>query len=196
MDKVALIMVDVQNDFLPGGSLAVSNGDEVIQPLLQMAKHGDLEMVVASQDFHPVDHCSFVANGGEWPPHCVQGEKGAEIVSDIAEMAEFIVQKGMDRDKEQYSAFDGTDLAERLRSRGISTVLIGGLATDYCIKATASDALAAGFRTLVLVDAVRAVFEEGGMQALKDLVSRGAHTIETGTLLGARSHPKAAKDLE
>lgn len=153
--RTALIAVDVQRDFLPGGALDVPGGDEVTAPLAELA--ADADVVVATRDFHPADHISFVARGGPWPPHCVIGSKGAELAAEVDRIASFIISKGMDPDREAYSGFDGTGLAHILRALRIDTVVIGGLATDYCIKATAVAAREAGFNTTVVTDAVRAV---------------------------------------
>ena len=153
--KIALIAVDVQGDFLPGGSLAVTDGDAVIDPLVAAAAHADL--VIATRDFHPADHVSFVTNGGTWPPHCVAGSDGAVIHPAIDEIANIVVSKGMTRDRDAYSGFDGTTLAAILRAADITDVHIGGLATDYCVCATAIDAAAAGFHTTLISGAHRAV---------------------------------------
>ena len=153
---VALIVVDVQNDFCPGGALAVAGGDRLAERIGEAARSAG--SLVATRDRHPPDHCSFAAQGGPWPAHCVEGTDGAELHPSMAEMAFDRVQdKGRQRDREQYSGFDGTDLAEWLRGRGVQRVLVAGLATDYCVRATALDAIAAGFETTVLTDAVAAV---------------------------------------
>jgi nicotinamidase-related amidase len=154
-EPTAMIAVDVQDDFLPGGALAVRDGDEVIAPLVALARTADL--VVATRDFHPAAHCSFAAQGGPWPPHCVIGTAGALITPAIDAIAELIVSKGMDPNVEAYSGFDGTGLACILHGLGIVSVLIGGLATDYCVRATALAAQRAGFVTTVVTDAIRPV---------------------------------------
>jgi nicotinamidase/pyrazinamidase len=154
-EPTALIVVDVQGDFLPGGSLAVRNGDEVIAPLLELSRAVDV--VVATRDFHPVTHCSFVDRGGPWPPHCVIGTTGALITPAIDAIAQLIVSKGMDPNVEAYSGFDGTGLADILHGLDIIKVVIGGLATDYCVRATALAAQREGFMTTVIADAIRAV---------------------------------------
>ncbi len=153
---VALIVVDVQNDFCPGGAL----GRGRRRPTGRAHRRGraGAGSLVATRDRHPPDHCSFADQGGPWPAHCVAGTDGAELHPSMAEMAFDRVQdKGRQRDREQYSGFDGTDLAEWLRDRGVQRVLVAGLATDYCVRATALDAIAAGFETTVLTDAVAAV---------------------------------------
>jgi nicotinamidase/pyrazinamidase len=153
-NRTALIAVDVQNDFLPGGALAVPAGDEVVAPLVAAA--ADADIVVASQDWHPADHCSF-SGPNAWPVHCVQGTRGAELHPEVEGIAHAIVMKADDPAEDAYSAFQGTDLAAWLRDNGVTSVVVGGLALDYCVKATALDAQAAGFRTTVLLDATRAV---------------------------------------
>ena len=174
-----LLVVDVQNDFLPGGALGVSGGDAII-PLLdgcgEKFDHCGLP-VIASRDWHPPDHCSFRAQGGPWPAHCVAGTHGAELAATLAlPRQSAIVSKGTEREREAYSAFQDTDLAARLRHQHCRRLFIGGLATDYCVRATALDALNAGFEVVVLEDAVRAVDLQAGegARALAELVARGA----------------------
>ncbi len=164
-DGDALLMVDVQRDFLPGGSLAVPGGDAVVPVLnryLELARRHGLS-VFASRDWHPADHCSFRSRGGPWPEHCVSGTAGAafapglEIPADVT-----IISKAMQRDADAYSAFAGTGLARLLRDRGVKRLLVGGLATDYCVLNTVRDALREGFGVLLLEDAIRAVNVEPG----------------------------------
>jgi nicotinamidase-related amidase len=156
----ALLAVDVQRDFLPGGSLAVSDGDAVVAPLRALADEAAL--LVATRDFHPPHHCSFIERGGPWPPHCVIGTPGAAIHPDIDAIADLIVSKGTDPDAEAYSGFDGTGLAGMLRSAGVERVIVGGLATDYCVRATALAARREGFDAEVVLAAVRAVDAQPG----------------------------------
>ena len=155
----ALIVVDVQNDFCPGGALAVAEGDEVVPVLNRlMPRFGT---VVATQDWHPADHRSFAARGGEWPEHCVAESAGAALHPALDQgPIDLFVRKATTSEAEAYSGFDGTDLAERLRGRGVRRVFVGGLALDYCVDATARDAARAGFETYVVRDATRAVFPE------------------------------------
>ena len=173
-DRTALIVVDVQNDFCPGGALGVAGGDELAPALAEAARA--VGTVVATRDRHPADHVSFAACGGPWPAHCVDGTAGAELHPSVAGMRfDRIQDKGGDRDREAYSGFDGTDLGEYLRGRGVERVLVGGVATDYCVRATALDAARAGFATTVLVDAVAAVevAPGDGARALADVVAAG-----------------------
>jgi nicotinamidase-related amidase len=171
--RTALIAVDVQRDFLPGGSLGVAGGTSVVGPLLSLAAHADV--VVATRDFHPADHCSFVARGGPWPAHCVIATEGARIHPDVDAIADLVVSKGSDPDVEAYSGFDGTGLAGILRSLDVTKLLIGGLATDYCVRATALAAIGEGFHTTVVLDAVRPVdaVAGDGDRALQEMRAAG-----------------------
>ena len=157
---IALLAVDVQRDFLPGGSLAVSDGDAVVAPLRALSDQ--VSLVVATRDFHPLHHCSFLERGGPWPPHCIIGTPGATIHPDIDAMADLIVSKGTDPEVDAYSGFDGTGLAGILRSAGVERVVVGGLATDYCVRATALAARREGFESEVVLAAVRAVDVHAG----------------------------------
>jgi nicotinamidase-related amidase len=155
MARTALLIVDVQHDFLPGGALAVPDGDAVLAPLERLAREVDL--VVASRDWHPADHPSFAEQGGEWPVHCVQGTAGAELHPRVAALRPALVVDKADPAGDAFSAFEGTGLAEALREHGIERLLVGGLATDYCVRVSALDALREGFDVVVVEDAVRAV---------------------------------------
>ena len=157
--KRALIVVDVQNDFCPGGTLAVARGDEVVAPLNELIEEflERGEPVFKSRDWHPEKTKHFAPYGGAWPVHCVQNTKGAEFhPALIDDMHIRIVSKGLG-DEDSYSAFDGTDLALQLHRLGVEEVWIGGLATDYCVKNTVLDALKEGFQVKALENAMRAV---------------------------------------
>ena len=175
----ALLVVDVQNDFLPGGALAVPRGDEVIAPLndrLESFARQHLPVFV-TRDWHPPGHCSFHAQGGLWPAHCVAGSRGAEFAAGLRlPEGAHILSKATRPDADAYSAFQDTDLGALLHRAGVRRVVIGGLATDYCVRATALDALAAGFAVVVLAAAVRAVDVRpgDGARALAELRGRGA----------------------
>ena len=179
----ALIAVDVQRDFLPGGALGVTGGDVVVGPLLELAARFRLR--IATRDFHPPDHCSFVAQGGPWPPHCVIGTLGAGLHSAIDAIADIIVSKGSNRDVEQYSGFDAPGLAALLRARDVGHVVIGGLATDYCVRATALAARREGFAVTIAVDAVRAVdlTTGDGDRALDEMRAAGAEVRTCADIL-------------
>lgn len=156
----ALLVVDVQQDFCPGGALGVAEGDEIIPRVNALARSGGFALVVATRDWHPADHGSFLTADppGRWPVHCVQGTPGAELHPGIdREALDVVVDKGTARDTEGYSGFDGTTLAALLHARGIDAVTVVGLATDYCVRATALDAAAAGFAVTVDAAATRAV---------------------------------------
>jgi nicotinamidase/pyrazinamidase len=173
----ALLIVDYQNDFNPGGALAVAGGDEVAERINALAASGDYDLVVATRDWHPPDHGSFREQGGIWPVHCVAGTPGAELHPALdAERVDVIVDKGTDRETEGYSGFEGTELAALLRERGIDRVTIVGLATDYCVKNTALDALREGFGVNVDHSAVRGVEVSDGdsEQALAEMRAAGA----------------------
>ncbi|MFL5956250.1 MAG: NAD(+) synthase [Solirubrobacterales bacterium] len=170
----ALIVVDMQNDFCPGGALGVAGGDELAPALARAAERAGT--VVATRDRHPTDHLSFAARGGPWPAHCVEGTPGAELHSSVAGIRFDRVQdKPNHRDRETFSGFEGTDLGDYLRGRGVTRVLVGGLATDYCVRATALDAIREGFDTTVLTDAVAAVEVQpgDGRAALAEVAAAG-----------------------
>jgi nicotinamidase/pyrazinamidase len=183
-ERDAFIVVDPQNDFCPGGSLPVPRGDEVFGPInraLPKFRH-----VLATQDWHPPEHRYFQAHGGPWPHHCVQGTRGAEFHSDLdVSRIQEVIQKGMEHEQDGYSGFAGTDLVDRLRARGVERVFIAGLATDYCVKATAVEAVEHGFETYVLMDAIRPVEVEpgDGERALRAMAQAGVHLI-TSDMLG------------
>jgi len=174
----ALIIVDYQNDFArPDGALSVPAGEEVADHINALARSGDYELVLATRDWHPPDHGSFSEQGGIWPVHCVQGTPGAELHPALAtEPLDAIVDKGQDPGTEGYSAFDATSLAETLRARGVDAVTVVGLATDYCVKNTALDALREGFAVRVDRAGIRGVDVQPGdsERALEELAAAGA----------------------
>jgi len=175
----ALVIVDYQNDFNPGGALAVSGGDEIAPRINELAASGRFDLVVATRDWHPADHSSFAEQGGPWPVHCVADSPGAQLHPALeAANVDVIVDKGRDRETEGYSGFQGTNLAELLHERGIERVTVVGLATDYCVKNTALDALREGFGVTVDSTAVRGVEVERGdsERALEEVRAAGAST--------------------
>jgi nicotinamidase/pyrazinamidase len=159
----ALVVVDFQNDFTPGGALAVPAGDEIAPRVNELLDSGRFDLVVATRDWHPPDHGSFEEQGGPWPPHCVQGTPGAELHESLArEKVDVVLDKGQDPATDGYSAFDGTDFGTLLRDRGIDRLTLVGLATDYCVKNTALDALREGFEVEIDRKGVRGIDVQPG----------------------------------
>ena len=183
----ALIVVDVQNDFCPGGALAVENGDEVVPVLNRyIERFVALRLpIFATRDWHPIKTSHFKVYGGIWPVHCVQGTHGAEFHPDLKLTPEItIVSAGMAADEDGYSGFLGRDssgrsLAALLRDRGVERLLIGGLATDYCVKHTVLDGIQEGFQVVLIGDAVRGVNLNPGdsEQAIKEMSAAGAIVV-------------------
>src|SRR3954464_12207281 len=168
----ALVIVDFQNDFTPGGALAVPHGDEIGPRVRELIDSGRFDLVVATRDWPPPDHGSF---GNPWPVHCVADTPGAQLHEDLP--VDVIVDKGTDPATEGYSGFDGTDLATLLRDRGIDRITVAGLATDYCVRATALDALQAGFAVTVDGGASRGIDPEGSAGALEEVRAAGAEVV-------------------
>ncbi|GAB6068487.1 nicotinamidase [Methylothermus subterraneus] len=183
----ALILVDVQNDFLPGGALAVPGGDQVVPVLNAYIERFAAKAlpVFATRDWHPPNHCSFRPQGGPWPPHCIAGTWGAEFAPEL-KLPEGvqIVSKATEPEREAYSGFDGTDLKDLLKQQGIKRLFVGGLATDYCVLNTVKDALKSGFAVFLLIDAIRAVNAHPGdeQRALDEMRRQGAHFITLSDL--------------
>jgi nicotinamidase/pyrazinamidase len=199
----ALLIIDIQNDFLPGGALPVPEGDQVIPVINQLQPHFDV--VVATQDWHPADHQSFASshpgkNAFEviklegfdqvlWPDHCVQGSPGADFAPALQQnRVEAIFRKGMSPEIDSYSGFydnghlKSTCLSEYLRSRNVTQVFVAGLAGDFCVYFTAKDALVEGFKTFLVEDACRPISQEGFDQAKADLRHRGGKIIQSSVL--------------
>ena len=179
----ALLIVDVQNDFCPGGALAIAEGDRIVPVLNQWLRRAAAHdmIIVASRDWHPADHCSFVEQGGTWPPHCIRDTVGAAFHPELALPNDaWIVSKGQAQERDNYSAFDGTGLTERLRATGVERLWVGGLAQDVCVKWTVLDACREGFETHLIAAATRPVeLEPGdGQRALDEMRAAGAR-IET-----------------
>jgi nicotinamidase/pyrazinamidase len=178
----ALIAVDVQNDFLPGGSLAVPQGDAVVPAINRYvaAFAARALPVFATRDWHPPNHCSFKEEGGMWPPHCVAATRGAEFAPGLVlPPTAVIISKAATPEADAYSGFGGTGLAARLRAARVTRLFIGGLATDYCVLSTVRDALAEGFGVLLLADAIRAVDAKvgDGARAEREMQQLGARAI-------------------
>jgi nicotinamidase/pyrazinamidase len=178
----ALIVVDVQKDFCPGGALPIENGDKVVAVLNRWigaaVKKGI--PVYFSRDWHPVDHVSFKQRGGSWPPHCIQDSDGAGFHPDLRlPESAVMVTKGVRFDQDQNSVFDQTGLAERLREDGIRRLIVGGLAEDVCVLATVLDGIKEGFEVMLISDATRPVTASGGEKARKKMRDAGAHLEKT-----------------
>ncbi len=186
----ALIVVDLQEDFLPSGALPVPASDVLPRVINQYIREFQSRQnpVVATRDWHPDGHCSFVQAGGEWPVHCVQETKGAAFAADL-ELPDdaIIVSKGSERDRDAYSGFAGTDLRETLRDRGVRRVYVCGVATEYCVLATAKDALAAGLEVVLLTDGIRGIDPQAGRQKIEELVKRGMTLYDASGTNRARS---------
>jgi nicotinamidase/pyrazinamidase len=175
----ALIVVDVQNDFCPGGALAVPDGDGVVEVVNRLA--GEASFVVATRDWHPGEHGSFAAQGGVWPVHCVRDTPGAQLHPAIdSRQIDVVLDKGRDAELEGYSGFEGTDLERLLRDQGVDGVDVAGLALDYCVKATALDARRAGFDVTVHRGATRAVEVKpaDGERAVEELRAAGVSVVD------------------
>ncbi|SRR6266508_7002566 len=180
--KRALIVVDVQNDFCPGGSLPVAHGDEVIAPLNKLIEEflNRNETIFKTRDWHPAKTKHFAAYGGIWPVHCVQETRGAQFHPDLIDDPRItVISKGVDESADGYSGFDGTKLAQLLSDQGVEEVWIGGLATDYCVKHTVLDALEEGFKVKAIADAMRAVNVKpsDGAEAIEEMRSAGAEIV-------------------
>jgi len=175
----ALILVDIQNDFLPGGSLAVADGNEilpVINKYIKLFQARNLP-VVATRDWHPEDHCSFKKSGGIWPDHCIAGTEGAQFSNELKLPSNtLIISKATDSDSEAYSGLDHTELDDELKKRGVKQVWVGGLATDYCVLNTVKDFLHLSYTVILLHDAIRAVnvHPDDGTRAEKEMIDNGA----------------------
>ncbi len=182
--KLALLVVDVQRDFCPGGALAVKRGDEIVPRLnsvIDAFTEADLP-IFYTMDWHPPDHRSFRAQGGIWPPHCIKGTPGAEFHPSLQIVpGTRIFSKGYRADREAYSGFDGTGLEKTLKSAKVKGFVIGGLTTDYCVKETTLDGRAAGFEVEVLADCIRAVNVKpgDGLRAMDEMKKAGAKLVSS-----------------
>jgi len=179
----ALLITDPQVDFCPGGALPVTGGDAIFPAVNRAARIAPL--VVASRDWHPANHCSFQIRGGPWPVHCQAGTPGAEFHAALDQSPiQRVFSKGTDPDKEAYSAMDGTGLEDWLREHRVRSLVVTGLTTDYCVRATVLDALHAGFKVTVLEDAIAAVDAQpgDGQRALAEMREAGAKVIRSEDL--------------
>ncbi len=172
----ALVAVDLQRDFCSGGALPIADADGIVPIINNLVKEALAAhaLIVASRDWHPSDHSSFLGYGGAWPAHCVQGSDGAKFHPALhLPDGALVVSKGQRVDEDQYSAFDATGLAEELRRRDVKHALICGLAQDVCVRATALDAVAAGFETHVRLSATRPVIRARGEEAVAEMLRAG-----------------------
>ena len=187
-DFDALIVVDMQKDFMPDGALPVPEGDKIIPILNQyiqlFADKGN--PVYFTRDWHPPDHISFRGHGGIWPPHCVQDTEGAKFHPDLKIPLDnkFIISKGTSRDFDAYSGFQGTILDQLLKERGIKRLFVGGVATDYCVKNTVLGGLNLGYQVFVLEDAIKGVEANKGdiQKAINQMLEKGAVFINYGEI--------------
>jgi nicotinamidase/pyrazinamidase len=176
----ALLIIDFQNDFVPGGALAVPHGDEIAPRVKELIDSGRFDAVIATRDWHPANHNSFEAQGGPWPPHCVQGSEGAELHPSLdRSKIDVVVDAGYRPELEGYSGFEETNLEAALRERGIDKVTVVGLATDYCVRATALDALREGFDVTIDSAGIRGIDVEPGDsdRALEELREAGGTVV-------------------
>jgi len=185
----ALILVDIQNDFCPGGALAVNEGDQIVPAVNRLIP--EFPLVISTQDWHPENHISFLEQGGPWPPHCVQGTRGAELHSDLkTDTIAHYFRKASSPDKDDYSEFAGKDdrgrsLDQVLKSHGVKTLYAVGLATDYCVLETVIDGLRLGYEVYAVTDAMRAVNVNpaDGEKALQKMAGSGAHLVTSDEVL-------------
>jgi nicotinamidase/pyrazinamidase len=174
----ALLIVDFQNDFSPGGALAVPEGDAIAPRVRELLDSGRFDLVVATRDWHPRDHGSFAERGGPWPPHCVQGTPGAELHDALdRSRVDVVVDKGQDRDTEGYSGFQATELERLLREQDVDRITLVGLATDVCVRHTALDALRKGFGVTVDRAGARGIDPDGVERALEEVEREGGSVV-------------------
>jgi nicotinamidase/pyrazinamidase len=178
--KMALIVIDVQRDFCEGGHLAAADTLSLLQPLwicMEAARSRGVSMVF-TQDWHPADHCSFLPNGGPWPVHCVAGTRGAELMPPLSVgKSDMLVRKGTARNDAGYSMFESTGLADQLHALGMESLAVCGIATEYCVRATALDAVREGFRATLLTDLIRAVDSQASTPVLQELAAAGVKLL-------------------
>jgi nicotinamidase/pyrazinamidase len=175
-----VICVDLQNDFLPGGSLAAEGGDKIIRPIYEFLRRVKSKgvCVVATRDYHPREHVSFQKQGGPWPEHCVAGTEGAEYATRFpVELVDIEIKKGVDARYEAYSGFEGTDLTRQLHEKGVRRVLSFGLTTEYCVFSTAKDAKDLGFESFVVADLCAEVVPADKDKTLLKLQSFGVEIL-------------------
>jgi nicotinamidase/pyrazinamidase len=188
MGKTALLIIDFQNDFVPGGALPVDDGDKIAPRVSELVGSDEFDVIVATRDWHPANHDSFVAQGGPWPPHCVQHTPGAELYPGFDHSkVDHTVEVGALPEDEGYSGFENSDLEEWLRREGVEEVTVVGLATDYCVRASALDALRLGFKVTVDPGGVRGIDVNPGdsERALEEIEAAGGEVKSVAVGSGA-----------
>jgi len=198
LNDAALILVDIQNDFCPGGALAVAEGDQVVGVVNRLMRV--FPLVISTQDWHPANHVSFKEQGGPWPPHCVQSTQGAELHPALdTESIKHYFRKASSPDKDAYSEFEGVDennrtLDEVLKSLNVKSLYVAGLATDYCVLATVLDGLKNGYEVYAITDGMRAVNvdPDDGEKALKEMAAKGARLVKSDEILKGKKPASAA----
>jgi len=196
--STALVLVDIQNDFCPGGALAVPDGDQIVEVVNRLAP--SFNFVAATRDWHPPNHISFKEQGGVWPPHCVQGSPGADLHPALDRSGiDLIVRKGYSPDRDTFEGLpavdeNGESLDKILKRKGVDSIYVAGLATDYCVKATVLDALKKGFQVFAVTDAMRAVNLQPGdaARALQEMAAAGAHLVTSQQVLTAPANFEAS----
>ena len=199
LQNSALVLVDIQNDFCPGGALAVEEGDQVVEVVNRLIPR--FPLVISTQDWHPAEHISFKEQGGPWPPHCVQGTRGAELHPALnTQTIAHYLRKASSPIKDDYSEFEGNDeqglsLDQVLKSHDVQRIFVAGLATDYCVLATVLDGLKLGFEVFPITDAMRAVNvePEDGAKALKQMSAAGAHLVTSHEVMECGEPAVSAK---
>lgn len=195
----ALVLVDIQNDFCPGGALAVEDGDQIVEVVNRLIPR--FPLVISTQDWHPANHISFKEQEGPWPPHCVQGTRGAELHPALnTQTIAHYLRKASSPIKDDYSEFEGHDeqglsLNQVLKSHDVQRIFVAGLATDYCVLATVLDGLKLGFEVFPITDAMRAVNvePEDGAKALKQMSAAGAHLVTSHEVMECGEPAVSAK---
>lgn len=199
LQNSALVLVDIQNDFCPGGALAVEEGDQIVEVVNRVMSR--FPLVISTQDWHPANHISFEAQGGRWPPHCLQGSHGAELHPALnTQTIAHYFRKASLPTKDDYSEFQGQDeqgrsLDQVLKSYDVRRIFVVGLATDYCVLATVLEGLKLGFEVYAVTDAMRAVNvePEDGIKALRQMSAAGAVLVTSNEILEAGEPAVAAK---
>jgi nicotinamidase/pyrazinamidase len=198
LENAAFVLVDIQNDFCPGGALAVAEGDQIVEVVNRLMRL--FPLVISTQDWHPANHISFKEQGGPWPPHCVQRTRGAELHPALeTEPIAYYFRKASSPDRDAYSEFEGVDengrtLDETLKSRNVKRIYVAGLATDYCVLATVLDGLKNGYEVFAITDAMRAVNvnPDDGRKALEEMARNGARLVVSDEILKGSEPASAA----